>query len=114
MFKIPSIRHNARFTTSAHGFTNPFKLARSVTDTFCRFLDPGDKIHVRCYRYLVHHGLVSPKVKIQGSQVGGSRQPIDWSASTDPAIRISPIKVFSNSVAKVDKRSIMLKPDVSA
>ena len=142
MFEIPFIRHNACFTTSAHGLKDPFKFDRYVTDTcrshpwFCR------EIYFGCCFYpsrgkVSYAGRLSPlgfgdpcpcqmlrasstvwtscvpQVEIQGNQARVSRWPCNWSASANSAIRIYPIEVFSHSVAEINRPSTMLKLDVS-
>lgn len=78
-----------------------------------RFDDPGDEIHVESYGHLtwwrlVFYGLnVSPQKEIQRIQVEGSRWPIDCFASGNRTIRMCPIGLFSQNVAKMRNHSIM-------
>lgn len=57
MFKIPQIRPNACIIASKYGFTVPFIMVMSMTDTCRRFDDPGDELHVESYG--ISHGDLS-------------------------------------------------------
>ena len=68
---------------------------------FQLFWDPLIEIHVRCHKRQVNHGLhVSLQLQIQESQVGVLPWLCDWSAITNPYVRLCPVKAFSHSVTQ--------------